>query len=112
LIRAEYKDAIVFFDPGGNWSGVACPRCNADAEAWWGDAMDAAHRCGFEDLDVVTKCCGANVSLNELRYAWPAAFGKFALEAENPNSAGLTDEDLTTLGDCLGTKLRQIWVRI
>jgi hypothetical protein len=46
-----------------------------------------------------------------LKYRWPAAFGKFVLEAENPNSTGLSDDDLATLAECLGITLKQIRVR-
>lgn len=31
-INATFKPTKEFFHPGGNWSGVRCPVCNADIE--------------------------------------------------------------------------------
>ncbi|NZD50784.1 hypothetical protein [Rhizobium leguminosarum] len=44
------------------------------------------------DINTVAPCCGATVSLNDLRYVWPAAFGRFALEAHNPGIGDTTWE--------------------
>ncbi|WSH63252.1 hypothetical protein U8Q05_16350 [Rhizobium ruizarguesonis] len=54
--------------------------------------METGSADGFKDLNTVAPCCGATVSLNDLRYVWPAAFGHFALEAHNPGIGDTTWE--------------------
>src|SRR5262249_33304393 len=41
-VSAEFKESVEFFHPGANWSGVRCPRCDADLEDWWDSALDEA----------------------------------------------------------------------
>ncbi|WP_245497711.1 hypothetical protein [Rhizobium leguminosarum] len=91
-VKSSFEDEVRFYDPGENWSGVECSACGADAEEWWGEAMETASADGFKDLVTVAPCCGATVSLNDLRYVWPAAFGRFALEAHNPGIGDTTWE--------------------
>ncbi|MCM5555295.1 hypothetical protein [Pleomorphomonas sp. NRK KF1] len=112
-VEANFEDEVRFYDPGESWSGVACNACGADAWPWWNGAMEASFASGFTELDLVAPCCGAHVSLNELRYGWPAAFGRFALEALNPLLMEDTTEDQDRrIGDCLGKPVRKIWVRL
>lgn len=111
-VTVAFKDGVEFFDPGENWSGVACAACGADAEAWWFDAMDAASQAQFNDLMVTAPCCGARISLNDLRYAWPAAFGCFVLEAVNPSENELTAEQMCELQKVIGHCLRAVWTRV
>ena len=108
----EFTDTVEFVHPGGNWSGVKCSACGADAEPWWNDAMHAAYRTKFSELEVTVPCCGARVSLNDLEYAWPAGFARFVLEAMNPAIKDLTEGQLKQLSDCLGCDIRRIWVHI
>lgn len=111
-VSASFRESVEFFDAGGNWSGVMCPVCGADAEPWWAEAMDRAHRSGFSDLMTKAGCCGASVSLNELRYVWPAGFGSFCLEAMNPNVTELEESALRQIEEVLGTPLRGIWMHL
>ena len=111
-VRAEFKDDVEFFHPGENWSGVKCPACGTDAETWWNDAMDEASARDFGSLLIKAYCCGARVSLNDLDYGWPAAFGKFVLEAMNPHIRELAAEQEARLARVLGCELRRIWVRL
>lgn len=111
-ICSHIETQVVFVDAGGNWDGVRCPACEADAEDWWGNAMDVAAESGFENLHAQAACCGADVSLNDLKYGWPVAFGRFFLEAVNPNAAGLSEQALHELGEALGGPLRQIRVHV
>ncbi len=111
-VVCHIKEQVVFVDAGGNWDGVHCPSCGADAEGWWSDAMEVAAESGFENLRVIAACCGADVSLNELRYGWPVAFGRFFLEAANPNVAGISEQALQQLGDAVGGPMRQIQVHV
>jgi len=111
-IVASFKNSTEFFHPGGNWSGVQCSACGANAKPWWSDAMDAASQNNFKNLTVVAQCCGANVSLNELKYVWPAAFGRFALEAMNPNLRDLAPDQESALSAAIGHSLRKVWVHL
>ena len=107
-VHASFYEHVMFFDPGGNWSGVHCPNCGADAEPWFGEATSKAADTNFESLLITTPCCGQLVSLNDLRFVWPAAFATFMLEAANPNSKGLTPAELSQLEVVLGCALREI----
>ena len=111
-VSARFTEKIEFVDPGGNWSGVACAKCGADVELWWRDAMDRAHSKSFDDLRVITPCCGEATSLNELRYVAPAGFARFVIESLNPNINDLTEQQQTELANCLRLPLRKIWVRL
>ncbi|OWV78110.1 hypothetical protein ATY78_13010 [Rhizobium sp. R635] len=111
-VTSSFEDEIRFYDPGENWSGVKCSACGADAEEWWGEAMEAASASGFKNLMSVAPCCGATVSLNDLRYVWPAGFGRFALEAHNPGIGDTTAEQDRKMAECLEAPLRKIWGQI
>jgi hypothetical protein len=107
-VSIEFFDGVQFIDPGANWSGVLCPACGADAVPWWADAMSACAGSGFASLEAVARCCGAKVSLNDLHYVWPAAFGCFVLEAMNPNAKGLSAAQVQALERELGCAVREV----
>jgi hypothetical protein len=113
-VKAEFLDGIQFIDQGSNFETVSCPRCgDLLDESWWSDRMDAAwsselHR--FADLQVVTPCCGASSSLNDLNYRWPAGFASFRLIATNPSRGGfMPDAELEEIAAALGSQLRQVY---
>ncbi|WP_313612557.1 hypothetical protein [Agrobacterium sp.] len=110
-VTGHFEDDVRFYDPGENWSGVKCPNCKADVEDWWGEAMETAFASEFKNLSAKISCCGTTVSLNTLTYVWPAAFGRFALEALNPNMDDTTYEQDQQLAESLGAPLRKIWAR-
>ncbi len=111
-ISSKFSDSPIFVDPGANFSGVLCPVCNAVADDWWGEAMSAAAETNFTSLAVQAPCCGSSTSLNEMHYLWPAAFGRYVLEAVNPNENGLARDQLAQLESMLGHSLREIRVHI
>jgi|SRR5665213_2996280 len=111
-VTITFTDTVEFVHPGGNWSGVRCPACGADAEPWWKDAMALSYTTKFSDLKVAAPCCGACVSLNDLNYAWPAGFAKFVIEAMNPDVKDLGPDQVRQLSECLGCAVRRIWVHI
>ncbi len=108
-VRAASEEGVVFYDAGGNTESICCPRCSSELSDWWGDAMDKAFRSNFTDLAIVTPCCAAQTSLNDLRYVWPAAFGHFALEASNPGVSAITDAQREALEQALGVPLKVVW---
>jgi len=111
-VVSRLADSVEFVDAGENWEGVRCPKCGADAEGWWGDAMSAAAERDFEDLTVRAGCCQARVGLDELRYGWPIAFGRFVLEAVNPATPEMTEDQLSELGSLLGCPVREVRCRV
>jgi hypothetical protein len=74
--------------------------------------MDAAWDAHFRDLTTIAGCCGASVSLNDLRYVWPAGFARFVLEAMDPDVADLSAAEHAKLETTLGCELRRIWVHL
>jgi hypothetical protein len=107
-VESEFHGRIRFFEGGENFSGAHCPACGADTEGWWSDAIGASAQTGFADLSCVAPCCGAVVSLNGLRYNWPAGFASYSLEAMNPNSRGLSFAQIARLEQELGCELREV----
>ncbi len=111
-VCAKFGEKIEFHSGVENWSGVRCPGCGADIEAWWNGAIEKASRTDFQNLNVTTPCCAHITTLNELNYVWPAGFSRFGLEAVNPNIKDTTDEQDRALSEALGFELRKIWVHI
>lgn len=111
-VAATVTDDVRFHDCGENWSGVTCPRCAADIEDWWFEAMDAAFRSAFADLRATTPCCSLATTLNDVTFGWPAGFGRVALAARNPGIFDTTPDQDAALDAAAGLKLRKIWRRI
>jgi hypothetical protein len=107
-VKSEEFEHVTFIDSGGNWAGVFCPSCGADAKSWWGTAMSEAHETQFARMDIRTPCCGAATSLNELRYGWPCGFGVYVLEALNPNVQGLNRQQLAALSGAVGHPMLEV----
>jgi hypothetical protein len=107
-VSVEFFEKPAFIDPGCNWSGVHCSSCDADADSWWAEAVSTAAEQNFASLDTIAPCCQATVSLNELTYIWPAAFGSFVLDAMNPSAEGISAEQFDILGAALGCSVREV----
>lgn len=108
----EVWGGIHFIHGGQNLASVACPFCHADLDDWWQDAMNEAwdHDLeAFVDLSCVTPCCSKPTNLNELAYDWPVGFARFRLKAMNPESRGLSPEQIAHLETILGCRLRITW---
>lgn len=110
-VEARFLDEITFIDAGSNGLEVGCSACGKDAGAWWSDAMSSAWEHGFHDLATNAPCCGARVSLNELHYDRPVAFGRFVLEAMNPSVADVSADQNSQLAASLGCPMRIVWTR-
>lgn len=110
-IEATVTNEVMLVDNGENFERVSCPYClwELDEDTWAGMMDAACVRNSFPNLTTTTPCCGATTSLNDLLYEWPLGFARFVLEAENPNSMGLDDDQVGTIENVLGCKLRQIW---
>lgn len=109
-VGARRLDRVGFIDPGANFEGVFCPRCEADVTHAWPEWMSRMAETGRR---ILLPCCGAEVPLNDLDYRWPAGFARFVLEAANPVPDGwLPDEQANRLGEILRCRVRQILARV
>ena len=112
-IDVEVSDAVAFFDCGTNFARVRCPSCVAVIPVeWWQAWMDADYDGGFRLASQALPCCGARHTLNDLIYEWPQAFGRFVIEAMNPNIGALKEEHKREVEGILGTKLRVVYRHI
>lgn len=110
-VTVTTTNEIEFVDAGANFESIACSICGKEiAGEWWSVAMSEAYQSRFGCLDIVTPCCQAKTSLNNLNYHWPQGFARFSLEARNPNIPNLERGPMDELEQILGCKLRLIWV--
>jgi hypothetical protein len=109
-IEIKVSSKIEFFDSGGNFECIRCPGCGSEiAMDWWKDRMDEDFGDWFKLATYATPCCGTKCTLHELLYDWPQGFGRFALEAMNPNIGELKDRYKRELEVILGSELRVIY---
>jgi hypothetical protein len=112
-IEIKVSAKVEFFDCGANLERISCPSCGAEISvAWWQDRMDEDYGEGFKLAAYATPCCGKKSTLHEFIYEWPQGFGRFALDAMNPNIGKLAAEDMREFEKILGTKLRVIYQHI
>jgi hypothetical protein len=106
-ITVETSEEIRFFDCGENFEGIVCPGCAAEINLeWWQARMDDDAKEGsFRLASYVLPCCGARVTLNDLKYDWPQAFGRFRWEARNPGVGELTSANKADLEAAAGIAL-------
>ena len=60
---------------------------------------------GFRLTRYSVPCCGASVTLNDLEYDWPQAFGRFRWEVRNPDRGELTNSNRTDFEEAAGVSL-------
>lgn len=112
-VEVKVFDRVTFFDCGVNFERVQCPSCGSEIPVeWWQDRMDEDDDDGFRLEAYAAPCCGARSTLNDLVYAWPQAFGRFALEAMNPNLGELDAALRREFEQLLGTRLRIVYQHI
>jgi hypothetical protein len=125
-IEIKVSDKVAFFDCGQNFERILCPSCGAEIPVdWWQDRMDEDSGVegwqdqmdedsgdGFKLATYATPCCGKECTLHELGYQWPQGFGRFALDAMNPDIGELEDKYKREFENILGTKLRVIYQHI
>ena len=112
-IEAKVSDKVEFFDCGSNFEHILCPACQSEIPvAWWQGRMEEDYGDGFKLAEYSTPCCRNLCTLQELIYDWPQGFGRFALEAMNPNLGKLDERYKDEIEEILGTKLRVIYQHI
>jgi hypothetical protein len=107
-VTYSFTDEIVFHHPAANWSGVECSICGTDAEDWFFDAVNDFAIQAHKNLSTITPCCEKRLSLNDMKFIWPAAFGRFSLQAINPNIGSTNAIQEKQLADTLRSPLRKV----
>jgi hypothetical protein len=113
--QIEFKvcDEVEFFDCGANFERILCPDCRTEISfEWWESRLDEDFHKGFNLAKYATPCCCSLRTLHELEYDWAQGFGRFALEAMNPNIGKLDDRLKEELETILGKRLRVIYQHI
>lgn len=114
-IEIKVSENVQFFDCGANLECISCPSCGAEISVdWWQDRMDedSDGEEGFNLSAYAVPCCRKKYTLHDLAYDWTQGFGRFALDAMNPNIGELEDIHKRELEKILGTKLRVIYQHI
>jgi hypothetical protein len=112
-VKVNVTENAEFFDCGGNFERIICPSCRTEVPTeWWQDRMDEDFAAGFKLARYPMPCCREPYTLHELTYEWPQGFGRFALEAMNPNLGKLDDKYKMEFEEILGTPLRVIYQHI
>jgi hypothetical protein len=114
-IEIRVSEKVQFFDCGQNFERIRCPSCSAEIPVdWWqnrmGDDYDSGD--GFKLATYATPCCAKKCTLHELVYEWPQGFGRFALDAMNPDIGKLDETYKREFESILGTTLRVIYQHI
>ncbi len=112
-IKLQTSSKIRFFDNGANFERVSCPSCDSQLPIeWWQEHLDRDIENGFKLDKYKLPCCNVEHDLNELKYDWAQAFGRFALEAMNPNIGQLTKANVAEFEQILGSSLRVVYQHI
>jgi hypothetical protein len=109
-IEIKVSEKVEFFHCGANFERILCPSCGSEISvAWWQERMDEDYGDGFKLASYATPCCATKCTLHQLSYEWPQGFGRFALDAMNPNIGKLDDRSKQEFEEILGTRLRVIY---
>lgn len=114
-IEVIKNENVQFFDCGGNFESVSCPRCRADIDTdWWSQTMstDFDKEAGFLLNEYRLPCCSSSISLNALDYSFHQAFGRFALSAMNPNIGEISVEAVVKIEAALGCEVSVVYQHI
>jgi hypothetical protein len=103
---------VVFVHCGENFETISCPACGATLDIrWWHTGMDAVYdsRTGsLGALDVITPCCGAATTLNDLDYNFPQGFASWWIQVHYANRLWLDDAERARVESALSHPLREI----
>ncbi|WP_262286770.1 hypothetical protein [Micromonospora sp. MA102] len=117
VVEPVFHERITLIDGGEYMEEVFCPRCDAAIGLdWFWDlliARNGGRRVGeptIDDLGVTVPCCGAALTLLQLRFEAPVGFARFEVSAMNWTRRvwDLSDGELAAAGDILGHPLTQV----
>ena len=111
-VKSEQNTGIQFYDCGSNFERVSCPHCLAEVSLqWWQEVMDKdCDAGGFGLAQYALPCCHRTSNLNQLRYDWPQAFGRYVISVMNPNIRAVPESllvDLEASLNCCVVVVRQ-----
>jgi hypothetical protein len=116
-VEPVFYERVTLIDGGGYMQDVFCPRCGAAIGLNWfwdlltarngGRAVGGPAVC---DLGVTVPCCGAALTLPELRFEAPVGFARFEVSARNWSRDvwELGGEELAAAGAVLGHPVTQV----
>jgi len=109
-VTSEYFDTVTLIDAGVNTSKAKCHLCNQSIDLDWVFEVINELDASLANLDVVSPCCGAVVSLNDLDYDWPMGFARFEITVMNGSRPKyeLDAEELGQVALLLGHPVRQV----
>ncbi|MBL7259269.1 hypothetical protein [Paractinoplanes lichenicola] len=119
-VEPVFYDRVALIDGGEYMAEVFCRRCGAALGLDWFWELLLARHPGLADgdprignLEVTVPCCGAALSLPELRYEDPIGFARFEVSARDWTRAEweLSDEELAEVGRLLGHPVTQVQTR-
>ncbi|SHN38973.1 hypothetical protein [Cryptosporangium aurantiacum] len=119
-VKPVFHERVTLIDGGSYMEDVFCPRCDASIGLdWFWDLLRERNGAGFvgdpifDDLNVTVPCCGAALTLPELRFEAPIGFARFAVSVRNwaRSTWVLSDEELAAAGSVLGHRVTQIHAR-
>jgi hypothetical protein len=112
-VKPMFYDRIAVIDGGEYMADLFCPRCEASIGLdWFWDLLGV--RTGgdptIDDLAVTVPCCGAALTLPELRFEDPIGFARFEVRVKDWSRGpwDLSDHELTTAGTILGHPVLQV----
>ena len=109
-ITIHATEEPAFFPAIENHELTLCPNCSTDITKWAWDALDPWYARDRRDLSVVTPCCAAPTTLNDLDYRKPQGFACFSIEVLNPTHA-IDTAELAAISARAGTPMRIVWTR-
>ncbi|WP_433063626.1 hypothetical protein [Dactylosporangium sp. CS-033363] len=116
-VKPVFYERTTLIDSGEYLEDVVCPRCAASIGVdWFWDlliARNGGRRIGeptIDELGVSVPCCGAALTLPELRFDGPVGFARFEVSAMNwtRHAWDLSDEELAAVGNILGHQVTQV----
>lgn len=113
----ELHAEVRYYPPvDGSLANLCCPNCRRGIEPdWFDEAVQAAKREKYANLLVVIPCCGAFVSLNDLKVRSGFAsfgFARFCLRGYHPDPLSLGQLTVHQLEQVLGCALRVVWLTV
>ncbi len=113
-VAFRHWSGVQFIDQGCFFERLFCPQCGSEVDLdWWHERMSEKWSEGskcFKSLDIKTPCCGCETTLNDLRYDWPAAFGRCAVEVMNPGR-DINHEEIEQIEATIGCPVRKVLAR-
>lgn len=113
-VTPQTHQGVVLFDAGENFESVFCGNCGKKQSMdWWHEALvHDEGAAGFTLAPIKMLCCGTTQTLNQLKYEWTQAFGRFGLEVMNANVGQLKQDQIAVLATALQTSVIVVYQAI